>query len=102
MTPEQQRIAIAKACGWTGSHPNCKHPFDDTFWINFPDYLSDLNAMHKGLKSQDAEFNQTFAFKLDHSAMSKRVHPHQLTAQDWADCFIWVLTSKREGGNSTP
>lgn len=50
MTPEAQRIAIAKACGW-------KHDYDETylmaFWSspkgerleNCPDYPSDLNAM---------------------------------------------------------
>ena len=57
MTPEQQRIAIAEACGWTNVAPvivkNVKHEGDDITvgirsddgWI--PDYLNDLNAMHE-------------------------------------------------------
>ena len=56
MTPEQQRIAIAEACGWkkigpkgfgstmiVGASPN------DPAWpfTDIPDYLHDLNAMHE-------------------------------------------------------
>jgi hypothetical protein len=60
MTPEQQRIAIAEACGWTNVAPlivkNVKHEGDDITvgirsddgWI--PDYLNDLNAMHEAEK----------------------------------------------------
>jgi hypothetical protein len=50
MTPEKQRIAIAQACGWT----NVKHEgitvgiWSDNGWI--PQYLKDLNAMHKAEK----------------------------------------------------
>jgi hypothetical protein len=50
VSPEQQRIAIAKACGWAeisdwgagginGKHP--KEPWTEVI----PDYLNDLNAM---------------------------------------------------------
>jgi hypothetical protein len=63
VTPEQQRIAIAEACGWTATVD------DDQFWratradgsmtsdlwcsmssvwnVGIPDYLNDLNAMHE-------------------------------------------------------
>ena len=66
MTPEAQRIAIAKACGWTATVD------DDQFWratradgsmtsdlwcsmssvwnVGIPDYLNDLNAMHEAEK----------------------------------------------------
>jgi hypothetical protein len=58
MKPEKQRIAIAEACGWTdvkgtkGVHPKahfkgCGYADD---WIALPDYLHDLNAMHKAEK----------------------------------------------------
>jgi hypothetical protein len=64
MTPEQQRIAIAEACGWywDKSHSPQKDrrrlispAFDVCIvWKNgelggkvVPDYLSDLNAMHE-------------------------------------------------------
>jgi len=60
MKSEQQRIAIAEACGWTNVAPlivkNVKHKGDDITvgissdagWI--PDYLNDLNAMHEAEK----------------------------------------------------
>ena len=60
MTPDEQRIAIARACGWTNVAPvivkNVKHEGDDITvgirsddgWI--PDYLNDLNAMHEAEK----------------------------------------------------
>jgi hypothetical protein len=49
MKPEQQRIAIAEACGWK---PN---PFQmdmrgQVFPQSPPDYLNDLNAMHEAEK----------------------------------------------------
>lgn len=58
MTPEQKRIAIAKACGWTdcehieslglckGIHKNVRDQYDSGH-SELPDYLNDLNAMHK-------------------------------------------------------
>ncbi len=55
MTPEEQRIAIATACGWTDIHDwkaagvvgidPCDKARD-----NIPDYLDDLNAMHEAEK----------------------------------------------------
>lgn len=64
MTPEQQRIAIARACGWTtiyqaSSSRHTPKPSDP--WIGnllsenkaghlIPDYLNDLNAMHEAEK----------------------------------------------------
>ena len=38
MNPEQQRIAIAEACGWLKVHGHSV--------AGIPDYLNDLNAMH--------------------------------------------------------
>lgn len=59
MTPEQQRIAIAEACGWTdfssapyeGAIQYGRRPFScSDSWV-LPDYLNDLNAMHEAVKS---------------------------------------------------
>ena len=52
MTPEQQRIAIAEACGWVES-PYGKWSNDGLILrdpLNPPDYLNDLNAMHDAEK----------------------------------------------------
>jgi len=62
MTKEQQRIAIAEACGWT--NVDDKMPSPTTGWVrgslrgvnhegyrvHVPDYLNDLNAMHEAEK----------------------------------------------------
>ena len=58
MTPEEQRIAIAKACGWKKGHLDASG-YD--IWINpngaeqyisyVPHYPDDLNAMHKAEKA---------------------------------------------------
>lgn len=45
MTPEQQRIAIAEACGWTTKHKGLWVERLQTY-AALPDYLNDLNAMH--------------------------------------------------------
>ena len=59
MTPEEQRVAIAEACGWKRSdlRPSWCHPDNWSMakngsyevWVSrdkLPDYLNDLNAMH--------------------------------------------------------
>jgi len=55
MNEEQQRITIAEACGWTkisdwkAAGINGQHPTEP--WTEvIPDYLHDLNAMHKAEK----------------------------------------------------
>jgi len=66
MKPEQQRIAIAEACGWTQIEPcTCcdgvsrgYQPTPGAHKKHLPDYLNDLNAMHeaeKGLTYEQAE-----------------------------------------------
>lgn len=67
MTPEEQRIAIAEACGWTnctfnpakGEPKGCLP--NESFLGEFtcPHYLNDLNAMHEAEKvlSQEQRVN---------------------------------------------
>ena len=57
MTPDQQQIAIAKACGWTeigglsAKGLVGKPPGEICSFVDFlPDYLNDLNAMHEAEK----------------------------------------------------
>jgi hypothetical protein len=55
MTPEQQRIKIAEARGWTEIEPCTCHghqsrgyePTKGAYKKHLPDYLNDLNAMHE-------------------------------------------------------
>ena len=60
MTPEQQRIAIAEACGWEISmkgmvpenHQHAKPPGGSWgYFDKVPDYLKDRNAMHDALST---------------------------------------------------
>ena len=64
MKPEEQRIAIAKACGFTiesDGITHCLTPCDFSGNYNpeakllkkVPDYLNDLNAMHEAEQSLD-------------------------------------------------
>ena len=69
MKEQEQRIAIAEACGWhvsydpphyQGMHP-VLHQADDTP-VQLPDYLNDLNAMHEAICSSELHTNNGLAF----------------------------------------
>lgn len=72
MTPEQQRIAIAEACGYKrnttinakdGEPFWTKHNLPQYFFFSsLPDYLNDLNAMHEAEKSlSDEQFGDYYS-----------------------------------------
>ena len=50
MTPEQQRIAIAEACGWKPDKRGLGWLSPHGYYAPEPDYLNDLNAMHDAEK----------------------------------------------------
>ena len=51
MTPEKQRIAIAEACGRVQRPDGSWYPDGKDYGSQgIPDYLNDLNAMHKAEK----------------------------------------------------
>ena len=54
MTPENQRKAIAEACGWMVFNlNNGNHKLPNGDWecgVRVPDYPNDLNAMHEAEK----------------------------------------------------
>ena len=80
MNEQEQRIAIAEACGWAIAH-NCKN-VDQPEAINvykpmiidgsrmgqtialLPDYCNDLNAMHEAEKAARVHLGQTYAKNL--------------------------------------
>ena len=55
MTPEQQRIAIAEACGEDN---------DSIYRDLIPDYLNDLNAMHEAEKTLTDKAHEEFRLNL--------------------------------------
>jgi hypothetical protein len=90
MTPEQQRIAIATACGWTAEQDSNgywravshKHGNAVELWLSersvwsfgIPDYLNDLNAMHEAEKVLTYEQKRRFVFWLDYLNPSADIH----------------------------
>ena len=72
MTPEQQRIAIAEACGWTEIEPcTCCDgvsrgytPTPGAHKKHLPNYLNDLNAMHEAEETLDASQCAEYARQL--------------------------------------
>ena len=85
MTPEQQRIAIAEACGWTdvrfigrGDDTMCVgKPKVRPGGINVPDYPFDLNAMHE--VEEHAIHNLMDADEwMEYGMLLKQSHPHGL------------------------
>lgn len=72
MTPEEQRIAIAEACGWkkvrmvavteyqraSGITCDCLGVPPESGSPGVPDYLNDLNAMHEATACLDKTINQ--------------------------------------------
>lgn len=69
MKPEEQRIAIAEACGWKAPDYGWDRPslwgFKPTItgfnWEQTPDYLNDMNAMHEAVSyatEHDEEFSR--------------------------------------------
>jgi len=68
MKPEEQRIAIAEACGYKLT-PLAQNPSQRTWQyrgatIELPDYLNDLNAMHEAEKLLKSEQHFTFQVEL--------------------------------------
>jgi hypothetical protein len=68
MTPEEQRIAIAKAIGWEQSQTSAKACWDQhgasCYWSDAPDYLHDLNAMHEAEKVLNREQLEDYEWEL--------------------------------------
>ena len=102
MKPEQQRIAIAQACGWKLIEANLDY---EPYWecpkgnmiavnsgIRFPDYLNDLNAMHEAEKTLD--YNQMNRYQ--NIELSRFVHTEttwicSATAAQRAEAFLRTL-----------
>ena len=84
MKPEEQRIAIAEACGWEWSGED-----------NLPNYPSDLNAMHEAEKilntNQAADYCELLrpiicgCWRLVHATAAQRAEAFLRTLKLWTD-----------------
>ena len=88
MTPEQQRIAIAEACGEDN---------DSIYRDLIPDYLNDLNAMHEAEKTLTDKAHEEFRLNLYEvlgddsrlivsSTAAQRAEAFLLTIGKWEEC----------------
>jgi hypothetical protein len=112
MKPEEIRIAIAEACGWTGVRMSrlSEHltggDFTDYCGIRpghtqeawrevIPDYLSDLNAMHEAIMAQPpyirVQIFEELVRKFNHP-----VNAFISEASDWAEAYLKVLNLWKE------
>jgi hypothetical protein len=103
MKPEQQRIAIAEACGWKLVTDN---PCYEPYWENptgnmiavscgmrLPDYLNDLNAVREAEKvlKEDSEAAFRGWLWLAHGQPEMRCKIIHATAAQRAEAFLRTL-----------
>ena len=82
MTEQEQRIAIAEACGWTDIHEDGggivtlgRSPEGQRDWC-VPDYLNDLNSLMKAVMTLDRDEN---------------IIPEENGFETRMDRYIWML-----------
>ena len=107
MTKEEQRIAIAEACGWknvdagfgrvrgvTTRHKGTLSEFD--VCVDVPNYPFDLNAMHEAEKVLTREQEKEYDYQLEaaccpfeygwHATASQRAEAFLRTIGKWKEC----------------
>jgi len=105
MSPEAQRIAIAKSVG-IHLHDGDHAPSNYVFVTNLPDYLNDLNAMHEAWRtltpSQKTEFESELYLVIMGQAEYHRnddaPYITNATASQRAEAFLRTI-GKWEGEN---
>jgi hypothetical protein len=105
MSPEAQRIAIAKSVG-IHLHDGDHAPSNYVFVTNLPDYLNDLNAMHEAWQtltpSQKTEFESELYLVIMGQAEYHRnddaPYITNATASQRAEAFLRTI-GKWEGEN---
>jgi hypothetical protein len=89
MNPEQQRIAIAEACGWFFMDDSWHYP-NGAKALSLPDYLTDLNAMHEAEKmlNRESGYHEIGGYGLYLVALEHNVSS---TAAQRAEAFLKTL-----------
>ena len=107
MTPEQQRIAIAEACGWQILEPEVKPAITYLWGLRecfileenkeiIPDYLNDLNAMHDAeetlQESQRVTYsNELYDLAVEHQLKTGKWSYLSMTAAQRAEAFLRTI-----------
>jgi hypothetical protein len=99
MSPEAQRIAIAKSVG-IHLHDGDHAPSNYVFATDLPDYLNDLNAMHEVEESLGGSTDYKWSGYCTHlldvcGEMGSRIHA---TAAQRAEAYLRTI-GKWEGGS---
>lgn len=107
MSPSDQRIAIAKACGWAPDedHRGIKGQWDVVKWfalkpmpggnawicdVRVPDYLTDLNAMHEAESIRDLGRDDHHEMELDDIC-----YRDWNAGKHWSDSSIYATAPQR-------
>jgi hypothetical protein len=93
MTPEEQRITIAEACGYDGIFMDddrnpCGHkpaPKRSTEWTQnevIPDYLNDLNAIRNAWRTLTMSEKERFAIELKEICYARSIGIEYVSDED--------------------
>jgi hypothetical protein len=104
MTPDEQRTAIAKICGWTDIRRQRLYAGDQDLWgtkliggekhrNRLPNYLNDLNACHEMEKVLTYEQKEQFVFWMNHLHPSADIHYAEKKRELRLDVFDLVHTT---------
>lgn len=86
MTNEQINRAIAEACGWNG-RPVVHTDGKGSAWVReYPDYCSDLNAMHEAEKVLGSRLREYGEHLCEMTVVSEH---------DFPACYIWHATARQ-------
>ena len=99
MTEEQQRIAIAEACGWKDCHLSASwasiigtlYEVNGNQYAMIPNYFSDLNAMHEAMKTLNPTQGITLCWHLNDMGVSGEWDMLTATAAQLAEAFIHTI-----------
>ena len=94
MNSEQQRIAIAKACGWK---PKTYGPDWHQSETKMPDYCNDLNAMHELEKGIENQQWWKFVYHLTDICGGGTALGISATAAQRAEAFLRTLGKWEDG-----
>lgn len=85
MNPEQQRVAIAEACGWKTGYR------DPEAWHPLPDFLHDLNAMHEAEKVLEGGMRSKYDAELTLICSRDYNFIWESTASQRAEAFLRTI-----------
>ena len=93
MTPEQQRIAIAEACGWKPDKRGLGWLSPHGYYSPEPDYLNDLNAMHEAVSIFD--YDQADQFEDHLCDICKRSNDEKENPAPWRFAVVNATATQR-------